>query len=122
MASKHEMISPQASVPIGISSRNDMDIVRDSFPYWAKIMRVMYIDESDHHCYTKRKEKYMCFLRFSCSELLIHLNGMDEISLHGVYALARSIVEYWRLPFFVHEYLELSFHFQVTPVIAILQR
>lgn len=111
MARKHEMVSSKASVPKGVSSSNDIDIIRDSFLDGAKIMRVTYIDELDHHGYTKRKEEYMCLLGISSSELVIHLNGMDEIPFHGVYAFARPIVENRRLPFLVHEHFELFLHF-----------
>ncbi|WVZ07165.1 hypothetical protein V8G54_020511 [Vigna mungo] len=54
VARKIEMISSKASVPIGVSSCDDVDVILDSSFYGAKVTRVSYIHEFDHHCYTKR--------------------------------------------------------------------
>lgn len=80
-------------------------------------MGVTDINVSDQHCHAEGEKINMCFVRIFGSELAVLLHFVDEVSLHGVYALARAIVEQWGLAFFVDEYLEFLFHFYVTPEI-----
>lgn len=111
MASEHKMISTKASIPKRVFPSNNIDEVPDCLSNGTKIMGVADIDIADQHCHTERKEKNVGFIGISGSELVIHLNLVDEIAFHGVYTLARSIVKHWRLSFFVNENFEQSFHF-----------
>jgi hypothetical protein len=79
VARKHEMISSKASIPIGVLSLNDTDIIYDSVSNRTKIMGVTNIDKSDKHCHAEGKEEDVCFLRIPGSELVVHLNPIDEI-------------------------------------------
>lgn len=117
MAGKHKMISCKATIPKGMLFRNDIDIVYDGLFDGMEIVGVADVYISDQHCHAEGEEKNVRFVRIFGSKLAVHLDFMDEISLHGVYALARAIVEQWRLAFFIHKYLELLFHFYVAPEI-----
>lgn len=118
MTRKHEMIRAKASIPIRVSSGYKIDVVYDSVFYRSKVPWITIIDESNHLYDTKREVENVCLLGIVCAKLFVSLNFMNKISLHGVYAPARTIMKQRRLPFFVHIYLKLFFHFQVAPVMT----
>lgn len=57
MASKHEMICTEASIPIRILGRNNIHIINDRLFYGTQIMGVTDIDKPNQHCHTEGEEK-----------------------------------------------------------------
>lgn len=115
MAGQHEVICTEAPIPEGIIGGDNIEVVDDGLPYGSKVVRVSHVHELDHHCYTEGQEEDVRSLRISGPELIAYFHHVNEIPFHGVDALAGTIMEHGRLPFFIHENLELFFHFQVTP-------
>lgn len=105
MASKHEMICTEASIPIRILGRNNIHIINDRLFYGTQIMGVTDIDKPNQHCHTEGEEKKVSLFRIFGSEVAIHLHLVNEIPLHGVYALAGTIMKQGGLTFIIDVYL-----------------
>ena len=116
MASKHEMVSTEASIPIRIFGGNNIDIIYDGLFYGTKIMGVTNVHKPNQHCHTEGEEKKVRLFGIFGSEMAVRLHPVNEIPFHGVYALAGTIMKQGRLAFIVYEYVQLLFHFQVAPV------
>lgn len=111
MASKHEMVGPKASIPEGVFSSNETDIISHGPLNRTKIMRIAHVDESDHHDYAEGQEIDMCLVGIFGAKMVIHLHPVNKIPFHGVYTLARTIVKNRWLPFFIDKDLKLFLHF-----------
>lgn len=115
MASKHEVIGPEAPIPVLVFPRNKMDVIFDClFHRTPMIMRLPVVNETNNRRNAEREEKDMCPFGIFGAELA-NLHMVNEISLHCVYALAWTVVKNGRLSFFIDKYLKLFFHFQVAP-------
>lgn len=119
MTSQHKMISAQAAIPIWVLARHYINLVNHGSLYGPEIVRIPYIHELDHHRHTEREEEDVGFAGISGAESLVYFNHVDEVTLHSIYALASTVVECGWMALLVNEYLELFFHFQITPVVGI---
>ena len=76
------MISGEASIPKGIFAGDDIDIVIYGVSNGMKIVGVADIHIPDQHCHAKGQEKNVSFVGIFGPELPIHLDFVDEVSLH----------------------------------------
>ncbi|KAK8685551.1 hypothetical protein V6N13_041551 [Hibiscus sabdariffa] len=110
------MIGTVASIPVRVFMCNKIDVVNDGPSYGTKITGVVWINKSDHLCYTEWEVEDMSFVGIISLEIGINIHLINEVSFHGIYALARTIMKHWRPSLFVNKDLELFLHFQVDPV------
>lgn len=116
MAREHEVISPEASVPVGIFGGDDADVICDRPVDGADVKGLGLVDEPHHLNHAEGKKMNMRDIRVPGSEPVPHIHVVYEPSFHRVYASARPVVEQRRLPFFVHINLEQLLHLKVAPV------
>lgn len=106
MTRKHEMISSETSVPVRIFRRYCVDIITH-YTFQNGLVTDNRMEEvlKDHYN-TEGKEINMSLIWIMGSEMSIDFHEIKKNSFHGVNVLARTIVKYWGLSFFIYKYFE----------------
>lgn len=114
------MIGTEASVPKRMLVGDDVDVVADGTANRFHAVGIWHVKILNHHHHAKWQEKHKGLIGVPGSVLVVLLHLVDEPSFCRIYALARTVVEYRRLSFFIYKYLEMFLHLQVTPATNII--
>ena len=116
MASEHEMVGSEASIPVRILVRDNVDVVFSRALHVCPIMGFGHKDDLGDHRDTNREEEEMSFVGIECSKQA-HFHVTYEDSFYGVGVFARAKVENRRLTFFVYVHLQSLLHLNVASAI-----
>ena len=105
------MVSSQASIPKPVLLCYDVDVVGDGELDVSDIEALWAVEELHHFCDAEGKEVDVGFLWISCEEFVPCLQGVHESSLHGINALAWTVMEERRFTFTVDKNPKNILHF-----------
>lgn len=116
MTGEHEMIGSEASIPVRILVRDDVDVVLSRALHVGPIMGFGHKDDLSDHRDANREEEEMSFVGIERSKHA-YFHVANEDSFNGVGVFARSKVEYGRVAFFVYVHLQSLLHLNIASAI-----
>lgn len=121
MASKHEVISSEASIPVRMLLSNDVDIIGSRIFHETPFMGFRHVDHLSYHRHAERKKEQMSFVLIQCPKTA-NLHVRNEYPLDRICMLAGAKVEHRGIAFFVDEHLQFLLHLQVAPNLVTVVR
>lgn len=116
MARHKEMVSPSASIPVGVLVWNNTDVVSDQVLERVPGIGVGGLVHQPYNiCYAYWKEEGVGLIGMPCRErALPALHLIDELTFYWVDAATRPIVDERWLPFSICPHLESPLHLNVA--------